>query len=426
MSLLDFARDFGAGFTGVLAQERSAAAADERKSRLEEQRQANLAAIKAQNASLETAAMEDRRRAAATSGDPTELFAITGDPRFALPSAPTETKEADFVPIVDVEQGTIRNILEGSDEHREGLAQNRFFNYNQSDFQSTTDHTGRQSLVHVPSGARISLRDDPGAQQRRPLPSTIKEAKETPLYIDSDTQIDLDRIDMADPIERSTGIQANALRLAQRNVIFGNIWTDAGRLEAAANVKIGEIRNRLRVANVANQSRPSNFQLEIVQKFLPSEGWFSTTSAQEAEFDQWRKTLYGDIQLQRSIAYDPNQNHTDAERRAAREMLQNLEPAYADIMGLLAVRQIRNTEIKIGDKNIPLINFAPRDNEEERKTMLKSRLGRLFGRRSHNTGNYSDLINFLTPEKVNDLRENDPATFTAVQTYLRWAESQGW
>jgi hypothetical protein len=168
MSLLDFAMDFGAGFTGVLAQERAAEAAAQRKSRLEEQRQANLMAMKAQYKQEETAEAEERRRAAATSGDTSELFALTGDPRFVLEQGSPEataalrTREAkisDAMGLYDLDRADAVRMVDGHTQFR-------------------VDELGNVVQVDLPTRTARAVdvqREEPPARRPTPPPTDVED-----------------------------------------------------------------------------------------------------------------------------------------------------------------------------------------------------------------------------------------------------------
>lgn len=352
MSLLDFAMDFGAGFTGVLAQERAAEAAAQRKSRLEEQRQANLMAMKAQYKQEETEALEARRRAAVESGDPAELFAQTGDPRFVLPSARTESLGA-LTPYIDPKDPSRRFMLdEKNPEDRLKIREERLQQTSPFREEGGFDRfsqDGRQYKQDRITGETLQL------FRGRWIPADPEEARgaveqpETPTELVTESIGDPRLFDMdiistgPGPVNRTIAAIARVPALGQT---MYSLNPEFANDERSSRIVLESLYSQIRNAaarTLQEGGRLSNFVLEIVEKQIPSNGILSTAEALEQDLNELHNVLFDLYQSEFAVMNDPGVN--PARNKEAENYVTNMRPALANLEGILLARQFAQTTV---------------------------------------------------------------------------------
>jgi len=355
MSLLDFAMDFGAGATASLAQSK----AEERKSRLEEQRQANLTRLKAQYKRDEATELEERRRQAV--GDPTELFALTGDIRVLASETETLGTLTNFL---DPTTNKIITLDEKDPEHRERIEREGLLKTSVVQREGGVDYfqqDGRQfERDRITGETRQLFRGqwipaDPEAARaavERPEPPSdlVRESIGDPrLY-------DFDIIGTGPgPVNRTVAAIARIPVLGQ---IAYSLNPEFAGDERSARIALESLYSQIRNATartLQEGGRLSNLVFELVDKQIPNNGIFSTAEALDADLNELYSILFEQYQAEYRVMNDPGVN--PARNREAEDYVTNMGPALQNLEGIILTRNFAQTTVD----NKPIANYSNED-----------------------------------------------------------------
>lgn len=355
MSLLSFAMDFGAGATASLAQSK----AEKRKSQLEEQRQANLMRLKAEHKQEETEALEERRRGAV--GDPTELFALTGDVRVL--ASETE-KLGTLTNFLDPATNKIITLDEKNPEHRERIEREGLLKTSAVQREGGVDRfpqDGRQFKQDRITGETLQLfrgqwiPADPESARRaveRPEPPSnlVRES------IGDPRSYDFDIIGAGPgPVNRTVAAIARIPVLGQ---VAYSLNPEFANDERSARITLESLYSQIRNATartLQEGGRLSNLVFELVDKQIPNNGIFSTAEALDADLNELYSILFEQYQAEYRVMNDPGVN--PARNREAEDYVTNMGPALQNLEGIILARNFAQTTVD----NKPIANYSNED-----------------------------------------------------------------
>lgn len=347
MSLLDFAVAFGAGAADSLAESTAA----RHRSKLEEQRQANLARLKAQHKREEAIALEERRRQAVY--DPIELFALTGD--FRALASQTETL-GTLTNFLDPTTNKIITLDEKNPEHRERIEREGLLKtsvvqreggvdyFQQGGRQYKRDRiTGEtwqffhgQWIPADPEGARAAV------EKPEPEQTFITETLGEPRLRDFDV------------VGAGPGPVNRTIAAIARTPVLGQIAYSlnpefAGD-ERSARIILENLYSQIRNAAariVQEGGRLSDMVLLLTEKQIPNNGIFSTDVALDADLNELFNVLFAQYQAEYRVMHDPGVN--PARNIEAENYVTNMRPALQNLEGIILTRQFAQT-------TAPLVN----------------------------------------------------------------------
>ena len=355
MSLLDFAIGAVGGAAAGAAQGLQA----QHKSRLEEQRQANLMRLKAQYKQEETEALEERRRGAV--GDPTELFALTGDVRVL--ASETE-KLGTLTNFLNPTTNKIITLDEKNPEHRERIEREGLLKTSAVQREGGVDRfpqDGRQYRENRLTGETEQffqgqwIPADPEAARRaveRPEPPSalVRESIGDPrLY-------DFDIIGTGPgPVNRTVAAIARIPVLGQ---IAYSLNPEFAGDERSARIVLESLYYQIRNATartLQEGGRLSDLVFKLVEKPIPNNGIFTTAEALDTDLNELYSILFDLYQSEYRVMNDPGIN--PARNREAEDYVTNMGPTLQNLEGIILARNFAQTTVD----NKPIANYSNED-----------------------------------------------------------------
>jgi hypothetical protein len=343
-----------------LAQERAAEAAAQRKSRLEEQRQANLAAMKAQYKQEEISATTELLQAA-RSEDP-DISQAAKDQLTARGVSLPEKSLGSLTPYIDPTNPNRRFMLdEKNPEDRRRIRE--------EELQQTTP-------IREEGGADRFTQDSRQYRQDRITGETLQffrgqwipaDPEEARAAVERpEAPRDLIRESIGEPrpfdfdiIEAGPGPINRGVAALSRVPVLGQIFTsldpDFANDERSARLVLENLYSQIRnsaARTLQEGGRLSNLVFELVDKQIPSNGIFTTAEALDTDLNQLHDIFFTTYQSEFNVMNDPGVN--PARNQEAENYVTNMGPVIANLEGIILARQFAQTIVN----NKPIANYT--------------------------------------------------------------------